>query len=170
MTYKEIPWTTYDVDPVTRFISNEQGRRLKDIFADLKAFLKEREMVPDEYFLGPDDGEMQFPLDGVFVAYVNYGSSEGIYLDIEIRSRKHGTIHFATGKTLRASGDAYDFMYDVACTCSKALNGAQFSDVPVRRISITREERDTLTALLNITPMETKFKTELLSKLGPLFE
>ena len=61
----------------------------------------------------------------------NFGSSEGIYLDISLACRnsdgKRYFQSFATGKTLGETADDYFRMFRIAAECSLMLNGRGFS-------------------------------------------
>jgi hypothetical protein len=60
------------------------------------------------------------------VCHVDWGGSEGIYLDISMLHYKDNQIKldsFATGKTLDSSGEAFLHMSRIAAECSMMLNG-----------------------------------------------
>jgi len=124
----------------------DSQRKAQDIFNELEAHLKADGRLPDEYFLFDarsnwKDGAL-FPRDGEIVCNVNYGDSEGIYLDISVRYSKkvyeyHGesaasgyvdrvvTEHFATGKTLGESIEDLDKMNLVASSVTAAFYGSK---------------------------------------------
>ena len=97
----------------------DSHRMAQDIFRELETHLKAEGRMPDEYFLLDSDWKncALFPKDANFLCNVNFGGSEGVYLDISLRyekevyerSRETGelgwikrmvTEGFATGKTL----------------------------------------------------------------------
>ena len=57
----------------------------------------------------------------------NFGSSEGIYLDIDLiycdEDGMQKSLRFATGKTLQEGADAFFWMSRIAAECSLMLNG-----------------------------------------------
>ena len=102
----------------------------KNSFESLKQHLTKFNMLPDEYFFfnGPKyrlDGDL--PEFDQAVCIPSYGESEGIYLDINLLCfDDHGhqeIIPFATGKTLKESGDDFLRMARIAAECSLMLNG-----------------------------------------------
>ena len=119
-------------------------RVAQDIFNELEAHLKADGRVPDEYLLFSshglwENGEL-FPRDAEILCNVNYGGSEGIYLDISVRYEKDVYEHrknngvlewhkrmvtepFATGKTLRDSIEDLDSMNLVASSVMAAFYG-----------------------------------------------
>lgn len=103
--------------------------KAKDAFDQLEKHLKEHGLLPDEYFLFSEesfrDGMEDLPNYDQAVCQVNFGASEGIYLDIalEIPGEKGRFKSFATGKTLSEHADAYRHMSRIAGECSLLLNG-----------------------------------------------
>lgn len=99
-------------------------RKSEDVFQDLKTFLIQHEMLPDEYFL-PDtlaEKGLLFPKDAQIIAYADYGASEGVYLDVDLVTEK-GLNHFATGKTLSEGKDALDHMYLICSAIMQSFYG-----------------------------------------------
>jgi len=114
--------------------SDNQGRRAyagqrtaQEVFNDLEAHLRSVGYLPDEYFLFDrkwDDGRL-FPEDGWLTCQVDYGGSEGIYLDVTLEydeGSDHKYEHFATGKTLDESGSAMDRMHLIASAVIRAFH------------------------------------------------
>ena len=71
----------------------DSQRAAQDIFNELEVHLKADGRLPDEYFMFDawrnwKDGAL-FPKDGEILCNVNYGESEGIYLDISVRYEKN---------------------------------------------------------------------------------
>ena len=103
-------------------------RTAQEVFDDLEAHLKSIGYLPDEYFLFDDrrwGNGKEFPSDGYLINRVDYGGSEGIYLDMAMEYEKNGEQiyeHFATGKTLGESGDDMDRMNLIASAVTKAFH------------------------------------------------
>lgn len=97
----------------------------QEIFNKLEAHLKENNLLPDEYFLFEEsnftknNGEL--PEVYNVICNTNFGGSEGIYLDIILKSQ-NGNINFATGKTLDDSVEAFYKMSRIGAECSLMLN------------------------------------------------
>lgn len=111
------------------------GRRVYDgqrtarkVFDDLEAHLTSVGYLPDEYFLFDDSrwgNGREFPSDGYLTNRVDYGGSEGIYLDVTLEHHENGEHiyeHFATGKTLGESGNDLDRMNLIASAITKAFH------------------------------------------------
>ena len=102
-------------------------RTAREVFDDLEAHLEAIGYLPDEYFLFErqwDDGRL-FPEDGWLSCQVDYGGSEGIYLDIALEYYEdggHKSEHFATGKTLDESGSSMDRMHLIASAVTRAFH------------------------------------------------
>jgi hypothetical protein len=120
----------------------DSQRPAQDVFDELAAHLTSIGRMPDEYFslwMDWKDGK-PFPKDATLSSEVNYGGSEGIYLDISIaykkdmyeHSRETGKLgwhnrtvkeRFATGKTLGEGNDDLDRMNLVASSVTAAFYG-----------------------------------------------
>lgn len=105
----------------------------KETFDKLKTHLETNGFLPDEYFLFSGEykgltGEL--PEFEEALCIPNFGSSEGIYLDISLACRdgdgKRYFQSFATGKTLGETADDYFRMFRIAAECSLMLNGRGF--------------------------------------------
>ena len=105
-------------------------RTAQEVFTELQHRLESTGYLPDEYFLM--DGEWrngkEIPEDANFFCTVDYGGSEGVYLDIYFKwydqqQEKQITKSFATGKTLGDTGSDLDRMYLIASAVTKAFNG-----------------------------------------------
>lgn len=97
----------------------------KEIFDKLYAHLEENNLLPDEYFLFNDGfsyykGEL--PEFSDVICHTNFEGSEGIYIDIFLRTGR-GIVSFATGKTLAETADDFYKMSRIAAECSLMLNG-----------------------------------------------
>jgi hypothetical protein len=103
-------------------------RTAQEVFDDLEAHLTSIGYMPDEYFLFDDrhwGNGREFPSDGWLTNQVDYGGSEGIYLDITLEyylDGKHKWEHFATGKTLGETGEDLDRMNLIASAVTKAFH------------------------------------------------
>lgn len=99
-------------------------RKALDVFQDLKSYLEQRDMLPDEYFLPSHsfDKNSLFPKDVEIIAFSDFGGSEGIYLDVDLFCEA-GRVHFATGKTLDETKEALDRMYLICSAIILAFHG-----------------------------------------------
>ena len=102
----------------------------QEAFDALEKHLKEVDLLPDEYFLSNAydwKNVKELPVYIRASCDVNWGGSEGIYLDISLlyRDENQQLQHFnlATGKTLGTSGDDFLRMSRIAAECSMMLNG-----------------------------------------------
>lgn len=166
----------------------------KETFNKLKAHLEKLGMLPDEYFLFSGErygltGEL--PNFDEAVCHANFGSNEGIYLDIILNLRdgqsNPQSIHFATGKTLDEDADAFYRMSRIAAECSLMLNGRGSSYrrenvellltledarifasllAPVMRDEMTVKVKRVLTAMLEQIPPVTYTTVTALMKHG----
>lgn len=105
-------------------------RRAQEVFAEIKQRLESVGMLPDEYFELDSQWEngRDIPKDAVIFSTVQYGSSEGIYLDVSItwhEEDKKNIKCFATGKTLGESESHLDRMYLTASAINKALYSSE---------------------------------------------
>ena len=104
-------------------------RKIKDVFDELYNSLKENSLLPDEYFLLSyklNDGAT-VPRDASVEVRTRWGSNEGIYIDVDFVSRDGQYIHFATGKSLDETGEAYDRMSFIAGFIYKSFAGEGYS-------------------------------------------
>ncbi|MCL2508391.1 MAG: hypothetical protein FWF05_04365 [Oscillospiraceae bacterium] len=103
-------------------------RTAQAVFNDLEAHLTSIGYLPEDYFLFDDrrwGKGREFPSDGYLTNQVDYGGSEGIYLDITLEYQENGERkweHFATGKTLGESGNDLDRMNLIASAVTKAFH------------------------------------------------
>ncbi|MBR1442531.1 MAG: DUF3991 domain-containing protein, partial [Firmicutes bacterium] len=97
--------------------------KAEDVFDQLEAHLKKENLMPDEYLLlNRNQKGKEIPDDAEFIAHTNFGGSEGIYIDILMRS-KNGLENFATAKTLGENHEDFIRMGRIAAECSLMLNG-----------------------------------------------
>ena len=122
-------------------------REAQEVFAELKHRLESVGMLPDEYFLLDSQWEngREIPKNATIFSTVQYGGSEGIYLDVSIMwyedfaDSKKNIQCFATGKTLGESELHLDRMYLTASAVNKAL----YSNEPHARYMIVGGEEKT---------------------------
>ncbi len=96
-----------------------------EVFSELERHLKENNLYPDDYFgLSAYANENEeIPNNWTeFVCSTNFGGSEGIYLDISIKTAD-GNVPFATGKTLDETVEDFTAMSRIGAECSMLLNG-----------------------------------------------
>ena len=145
----------------------DSPRLAQDVFNELKAHLATIGRIPDEYFnlwMDWENGK-QFPKDATLSCEVNFGGSEGIYLDISIAykkdvyeySRETGELgwhnrtvieRFATGKTLGESNDDLDRMNLAASSVTAAFYGYDDS-VHARYVAIKHSEHEKTAKTIN---------------------
>ena len=100
----------------------------QEVFAELRHRLEGMDYLPDEYFLmekGWENGR-EIPKGADIFCTVDYGESEGIYLDgclKWIKSDIAVTEPFFTGKTLGDTGNDLDRMFLIASAITKAFHG-----------------------------------------------
>lgn len=96
----------------------------QSVFNQLNTHLESKGMLPDEYFIFNENLNEFIPENVIdFICHTNFGSSEGIYIDIFLRTDKGKQISFATGKTLAEDADNFIVMSRIAAECSLMLNG-----------------------------------------------
>ncbi|MDD3229974.1 MAG: ankyrin repeat domain-containing protein [Oscillospiraceae bacterium] len=105
-------------------------RAAQEVFAELQHRLESTGYLPDEYFLMADEWRngKEIPEGAYFYCNVDYGGSEGVYLDVCLKwydkqTEQNITRSFITGKTLGETGSDLDRMYLIASAVTKAFNG-----------------------------------------------
>jgi hypothetical protein len=105
-------------------------RTAQEVFIELQYRLESTGYLPDEYFLMADEWRngKEIPEDAGFFCTVDYGGSEGVYLDVYLKwydkqKQESITKGFITGKTLGETGSDLDRMYLIASAVTKAFNG-----------------------------------------------
>lgn len=103
----------------------------KEAFQQLKDHLEKVGLLPDEYFIPSFrcNPEEELPDFNTAICHTDWGSNEGIYLDIALQyteDHEPKLLSFATGKTLDSSGEAFLRMSRIAAECSMMLNGRGF--------------------------------------------
>lgn len=133
--------------------------KAQEAFDQLKAHLEKVGLLPDEYFNSNDwkwKGVKELPDYIRASCDVNWGSCEGIYLDISLLHRENNEIKyfsFATGKTLGRSGDDFLRMSRIAAECSMMLNGrgsiVKVSESAYDNLQLTAEEKGLISKALD---------------------
>lgn len=103
-------------------------RTAQEVFAELKHRLEGMGCLPDEYFLMDREWEngREIPKDADIFCTTDYGSSEGVYLDVYLKWYENDqpvTKSFITGKTLGESGADLDRMFLISSAITKAFHG-----------------------------------------------
>ena len=102
----------------------------QEVFEELKYRLESMGCLPDEYLLLDrewEDGRV-IPRGADVFCTVDYGASEGVYLDVYLKwydetQKKSVTRGFITGKTLGENGNDLDRMFLTASAITKAFHG-----------------------------------------------
>ena len=106
-------------------------RKTGDVFRDVKMFLKEENLCPEDYLklsFGFESRYEEFPKMLDIRCYAQWGGNEGIYLqaDLLIQNKYNGRreqVPFLTGKTLEETAEAYDRMQYIAGQIYMAFMG-----------------------------------------------
>ena len=128
---KTIDFDIWEPNPEKPGTIRRVGQRTaQEVFAELQHRLKSTGYLPDEYFLMDDEWRngKEIPEDAGFFCTVDYGGSEGVYLDVYLKwhdkqKQESITKGFITGKTLGDTGSDLDRMYLIASAITKAFNG-----------------------------------------------
>lgn len=130
MKIKQIDLEIWEPHPEKKGMVRFSGcRKIKDVFDELYNSLKENNLLPDEYFLLSyklNDGAA-VPRDATVEVKTRWGSNEGIYIDVDFISRDGQNVHFATGKSLDETSEAYDRMNFIAGFIYKSFAGEGYS-------------------------------------------
>ena len=138
-------WRPSEDDP--RKLEYVGQRTAQEVFEELKHRLEIVGYLPDEYFLMDTKWEngREIPKGADIVCKVNYGESEGIYLDIGLtwydkKQEKYVVKDFITGKTLGENGNDLDRMFLTASAISKAVHGDHATHVRYMKIDGVEED------------------------------
>lgn len=112
-------------------MKNYAGQRTaQEVFEELKHRLDGQGYLPDEYFDLRSDWEdgKEIPRDVDLFCTVDYGASEGVYMDVYLKwydelQKKSITSSFIVGKTLGENGNDLDRMFLTASAITKAFHG-----------------------------------------------
>ena len=139
----------------------------QEVFEELKYRLESMGCLPDEYFLMGDEWKdgREIPPDADIFCTVDYGASEGVYLDVYLKwydniLTKNMTSSFITGKTLGENGNDLDRMFLTASAITKAFHGDHVSHA--RYMKIGGVEEDTGGAVLHLSQREQRVIIEAL--------
>ena len=121
-------WKPSPDDP--RKLEYDGQRTAEDVLEQLRFRLDEQGYLPDEYFelRGEWEGGREIPREADLFCTVDYGGSEGIYVDVYLKwydekQKKSITSSFIVGKTLGESGNDMDRMFLTASAITKAFHG-----------------------------------------------
>ena len=139
----------------------------QEVFEELKHRLESMGYLPDEYFLMDDhwkDGR-EIPRDADIFCTTDYGSSEGVYLDVYLKwydeeRQKSITSSFITGKTLGENGNDLDRMFLISSAITKAFHGDHATHA--RYMKIGGVEDDTGGSVVHLSQQEQKAVIEAL--------
>jgi hypothetical protein len=136
---------------------------VQEVFAELKNRLETVGYLPDEYFMLADRWEngKPWPKDGDIFCTVDYGGSEGIYLDVYLKYQdENGKMRrdgFITGKTLGESDADMDRMFLVASAVTKAFHSYGFHS---RYIAVGGETVPEESVVVHLNPEERRIVTD----------
>ena len=134
-------------------------RTAQEVFEELKHRLEGQGYLPEEYFLMDSQwgNGREIPKSADIVCKVDYGESEGVYLDIGLTwydkgQEKYVTKDFITGKTLGRNGNDLDRMYLTASAVTKAFHGDNATHA--RYMKINGVEEDTGGTVVHLSQRE----------------
>ena len=136
----------------------------REVFAELKQRLESLGLLPDEYFLIGSNWEHgeEIPEDADMFVTTDYGGSEGIYLDINIKwyeDNEPVIKSFATGKTLGETGADLDRMFLISSAITKAFHGDRGQ---YERYRLLYPKQDATDMVISLSPAEYKLFVEAL--------
>lgn len=122
-----VRWKPSVLNPHT--IEKDGQRTAYEVYMELRSKLESTGYLPDEYFMLDDfwSNGKEIPEDAYTFNTVDYGGSEGIYLDIYLKWHEGGearTKSFITGKTLGDRPNDMDRMNLISSAVTQALNGS----------------------------------------------
>ena len=142
-------------------------RTAQEVYEELKHRLEGQGYLPDEYFLLRDEWQngREIPRDADLFCTVDYGASEGVYVDVYLKwyDEKQGkgfTDSFITGKTLGENGNDLDRMFLTASAITKAFHGDHATHA--RYMKIGGVEEDTGGSVVHLSQQEQKVIIEAL--------
>ncbi len=152
-------WKPSEDDP--RKLEYAGQRIAQEVFEELKHRLEGMGYLPDEYFLLRDEWQngREIPRDADLFCTVDYGASEGVYVDVYLKwyDEKQGkgfTDSFITGKTLGENGNDLDRMFLTASAITKAVHGDHATHA--RYMKIGGVEEDTGGRVVHLSQQEEK--------------
>ena len=136
-------------------------RTAQEVYEELKHRLDGMGYLPDEYFLMRDEWKngREIPQEADLFCTVDYGESEGIYVDVYLKwyneeREKSFTERFITGKTLGENGNDLDRMFLTASAITKAVHGDHATHA--RYIQVGGVEEDTGGRVVHLSQQEEK--------------
>ena len=158
-------WKPSEEDP--RKLEYAGQPTAQEVFEELKYRLESMGYLPDEYFLMDSHWEngREIPRDADIFCTTDYGSSEGVYLDVYLKwydenQKKSITKSFITGKTLGENGNDLDRMFLISSAITKAFHGDHATHA--RYVKIGGVEDDTGGAVVHLSQQEQKVIIEAL--------
>ena len=122
-------------------------RTAQEVCEELKHRLEGQGYLPDEYFLLRDKWQngREIPRDADLFCTVDYGESEGVYVDVYLKwydekRQKNVTESFIVGKTLGENGNDLDRMFLTASAITKAVHGDHATHSRYRKIDGVEED------------------------------
>ena len=122
-------------------------RTAQEVYEELKHRLEGQGYLPDEYFLLRDKWQngREIPRDADLFCTVDYGASEGVYVDVYLKwydekRQKSVTESFIVGKTLGENGNDLDRMFLTASAITKAVHGDHATHARYRKIDGVEED------------------------------
>ncbi len=139
----------------------------QEVFEELKHRLEGMGYLPDEYFLMDSHWEngREIPRDADIFCTTDYGSSEGVYLDVYLKwydenQKKSITSSFITGKTLGENGSDLDRMFLISSAITKTFHGDHATHA--RYMKVGGVEYDTGGTVVHLSQQEHKAIIEAL--------
>ena len=136
-------------------------RTAQEVYEALKHRLDGQGYLPDEYFLLCDEWKngREIPRDADLFCTVDYGASEGVYVDVYLKwydekQKKSMTESFIVGKTLGENGNDLDRMFLTASAITKAVHGDHATHA--RYMKIGGVEKDTGGRVVHLSQQEEK--------------
>ena len=144
-----------------RKLEYDGQRTAQEVFEELKHRLEGQGYLPDEYFEMRSEWEdgREIPQDADLFCTVDYGASEGVYVDVYLKwydqkQQKSVTESFITGKTLGENGNDLDRMFLTASAITKAVHGDHAAHA--RYMKIGGVEEDTGGRVVHLSQQEEK--------------
>ena len=158
-------WKPSADDP--RKLEYDGQRTAQEVFEELKHRLEGQGYLPDEYFEMRSEWEdgREIPQDADLFCTVDYGASEGVYVDVYLKwydqkQQKSVTESFITGKTLGENGNDLDRMFLTASAITKAVHGDHATHS--RYMKIDGVEEDSGGRVVHLSQQEEKAIIEAL--------
>ncbi len=154
-----------DPENPNRLIYDGQ-RTVQEIFNELRYRLESTGYLPDEYFMLDGDWEngREWPESGDIFCTVDYGGSEGIYLDIYMKYQNEKkewiTKNLATGKTLGEAEADMDRMHLISSAVVKAFHS---DGVHARYVRVGEQDAEPQdNTVIHLNPEERQIITDSL--------